>query len=277
MTILNEDLDRGRRNYWRSETVQDLAKLGHGTWSHVSFGDPLGAMKTDKALYGAEKARAKHVSVALQSGKDWQHPAHRSGNDNRGREHARQLLASTEELVPAASSMGPADVQKASTAPAKPPSVSESQRSVPSSRRAPREALEEVGWSERSAKANMHPMGARNRLRPELPPLWAPQPRYSEAPPGCRSVTPSSAARSSSAASVSGARGGFAMQRQQGQLRNVASEPDLFARSGPPKGPVGSSGPLGASLMAHVLAPPPAQGPSDGGTGCRYTGTFVFG
>mmetsp|Transcript_82037 Transcript_82037/g.145371 ORF Transcript_82037/g.145371 Transcript_82037/m.145371 type:complete len:313 (+) Transcript_82037:127-1065(+) len=284
MEILNENLDRGTRNYWRSATVQDLSKLGHGTWSHVSYGDPVGDMKIDKAVFGERKAKQKHIATAVQSGKDWQHPKHR------GQEHSNLLLAgssSLEQTSTAATDDALLESCKSSTVP-----LLESQRSSVRSRQglgmAPRADPDKAGWSQRTPSSAWTPGGRQRRqapVRPQLPPLWAAQPRYSE-DPGFGTYTPSasSAARSSSAASVPGLRGSLALQRQQHQshlpLRRVESEPKFLGLRAEPSGPVGSSGPVGAALMAHVLGRPhPSKPPSEAGqpSGCRYTGTFVFG
>lgn len=289
MEILNEDLDRGRRIFQRSKSVQDLSKIGHGTWSHVSYGDPNGDLKIDKAIHGEQRAKAKHVATALQSGKDWHHPKHR------GRDHASLLLPETslDHMSTAATENALRDPCQSSVAPLCSPAIIDSQRSSAGSRQglgmAPRADPEKAGWSQR-ASPSVHSPGGRQlglaRTRPQLPPLWAAQPRYSE-DPGFDSYTPSasSTAVTSSAASVPGFRGALALQRQQQQqshqpLRRVESEPRFLGLRAAPSGPVGSSGPVGAALMAHVLGLPHAPKTSSETSqpsGCRYTNTFVFG
>jgi len=74
LTTLNEDFNRATSLHKRSKSLQKFAQLGHGTWSHFSFGDPVGNFKTDRALYGDTEARRRHLTRAERSGERWNHP-----------------------------------------------------------------------------------------------------------------------------------------------------------------------------------------------------------
>jgi len=168
LTTLNEDFDRATSLHKRSKSLQKFAQLGHGTWSHFSFGDPVGNFKTDRALYGDTEARRRHLARAERSGERWKHP------------DAASMCAPLAEsaLHLSKASLPVRDVP--TFIPAKCP-----QRPPPSERVGEAEPPLSSFRSDRHGppdiSANPATASSRESARqppPELPQLWAEQPRY---------------------------------------------------------------------------------------------------
>lgn len=74
MTIFNEDETRAINKVKSSVSLGKFAQIGHGTWSHMTLGDPKGSYCIDKALLGEAEAYRRHNAKAERSGMLWQHP-----------------------------------------------------------------------------------------------------------------------------------------------------------------------------------------------------------
>lgn len=164
MQNLNEDSNKGMKLTKRSQSLNKFVQIGHGTWSHFSYGDPVGSFKTDRALYGDTEARRRHLARAEASGVLWQHP---------------------EAVPPPLPS--PAASSKALRTPERPPSVRLAAPAAPELTPAapPAAVSPEAPRSEprcAPARPPPHPGAASLQERerqspPQLPQLWASQPR----------------------------------------------------------------------------------------------------
>lgn len=81
--------------------MQTLSQIGHGTWSHFSFGDPAGSFKIDKGFYGEAEARRRHMTRAEKSGELWQHPEAMLRASQTLPESAAELTKAAAPVVPA--------------------------------------------------------------------------------------------------------------------------------------------------------------------------------
>lgn len=194
LTTLNEDFDRATSLHKRSKSLQKISQLGHGTWSHFSFGDPVGNFKTDRALYGDTEARRRHLSRAERSGEMWKHPD-AVNNCAPLPESASQLLqaplqmrevpafipAKSPQRIPPSDCVGEAEPPLSSLrgdrhGPPEPPLSSlRGDRHGP-----PDTSVHQAAASSReTARPLPREQPAQIRQPPtELPQLWAEQPRY---------------------------------------------------------------------------------------------------
>jgi len=183
LTTLNEDFNRATSLHKRSKSLQKFAQLGHGTWSHFSFGDPVGNFKTDRALYGDTEARRRHLARAEVSGEKWKHPDAASMCAPLP-ESASQLTQAPQQIrevpafIPVKGPQRPLPSERVGEA--EPPLSS-----LRSDRHGPPDAnVNQATAPSRESARPLHreqPGQITDRFRPpptELPQLWAEQPRY---------------------------------------------------------------------------------------------------
>lgn len=248
MEILNEDVDRGFRNTNRSKALKDFSGLAHGTWSHFSYGDPLGSFKTDRALYGDSEARRRHIAKANRSAERWQHPQ----ASQAPLPEAASQLAKASPSAPSAQRPPPSDGGIEALREAPPPSAP---RSGPSSSRAEHAFDVEA--------AAMPPRRESARPPPQLPQLWMSQPRVMTPHTPLTSTSVRSASVTPSSIAGSQIVGGWNAQHLQPPLRRMESDPGMHR---------------GYIDPALKLRPSPGDAPRQKGSAAdRYTTTFAFG
>jgi hypothetical protein len=196
MTVLNEDLQRGVRNTNRSCSLQKLSQIGHGTWTHFSFGDPCMDFKIDRSQYGEGEARKRHLARAELSGELWQHP--QATQRMLPTPESASQLPKASEPVRCEAPLQPSDVRSSVQGKAEPNiSVQPGPLEVvpaPQQERLLQPPQAASTSSQPQERRPPQPRPVERPSPPQLPQLWAAQPR---------SMTPCSSLAASSRASAS--------------------------------------------------------------------------
>jgi len=260
MEILDEDTTKASRHYQKSVSLHEFSNLAHSTWSHFTYGDPVGSFKVDRGLYGDAEARRRHLARAQRSGERW-----------RARKAPSSPLPQEAESywtpTPASSSRDQQVPEIADNeSPGRPPSVAEvSQNAPPSGRSKP-------STTPLAANSPTNPSPQADTRRPPppaLPQLWAVQPRimtpHSPYEPSSKrsfSVTPSTVMSHTHDTST------------RLPLRRVDSEPGSWIGMRVESNRGSQKGYLDPSLK---IGPSPPASMKSSNSGCRYTSTFKFG
>lgn len=240
----------------------------------------MGNLRTDQALYGEAEARRRHLSRAVKSGELWQHPEATTGLRKPLPESCLELSQAPPQRGPRHETRCPDFVAAAPAPQRPPPSVGLGEAEPPQSQ--PRSVSNRGGPPApvanppaASSRASERPapfhydqpaqFSDRSRPAPQLPQLWAQQPRYmTPNTPGAstgRSIALSSV-RSGAHVRIDDRLGGTPLRPP---LRRTDSDPGIQ------KGYINPTLRLGPSLLKD---PEAGQGLS---AADRYSTTFDFG
>jgi len=268
MEILNEDMGKQSRHYEKSVSLHEFSNLAHSTWSHFTYGDPVGSFKVDRGLYGDAEARRRHLARAQRSGERWRCRHSAQDPPSPLPEDASESWAPT----PASSSREQKGYETAQNACRNQhPSSASRELNVPdiSQNASP------SGRAKVSSPASSSAQASTRQPPPPptqivLPQLWAVQPRimtphspYAPSSKRSCSVTPTSV------------NSRFCDTSTRPPLRRVDSDPG--SRIGMRVESDASGSRTGYIDPALRLGPSPTASMKSSKSGCRYTSTFTFG